>query len=155
MQWSKLKSRVKSFVCPELQDVIDFHVTQYRRAHSWISESWITINGERVFDCGSRTYFMASRLELGRRIQAKEATAWEIVKNTLAEQEIHEPEEMGSAMREYLDLSIEEAICSTNPFIKALAIVDRRIGKRRLKELEIDDDEHSLVKAFYDLRRVS
>ena len=155
MQWSKLKTRVKSLICPELQNVIDFHVTQYRKAHSWISESWITVNGERIFDCGSRTYYMASWIESWRREEASESCAWEDLKAALAEQEIHEPKEMGSAMRAYLYLPIEEALSSNDPFIKALAIVDRRVGKRRLKQLMVDEAEHSLVKAFYDLRCAS
>ena len=66
MQWSKLKSDIKGFICPELKDVIDFHVTQYRKAHGWISESWITVNGEKIFNCGSRTYARESAYELFR-----------------------------------------------------------------------------------------
>ena len=62
---------------------------------------------------------------------------------------------MGEAMRAYLDLPIDEALKSDNPFIKALAIVDRRVGKRTIEKLEIDNSEHSLVKAFYELRRAS
>ncbi len=155
MQWSKLKVRVKSLMCDELQDVIDFHVTQYRKAHSWISESWITVNGERIFDCGSRTYYWAYWVECWRREDANEPKNFEDLVAALAEQEIHEPKEMGSAMRAYLDLPIEEALSSKDPFIKALAIVDRRVGKRRLKEIEIENAEHSLVKAFYELRRNS
>lgn len=155
MQWSKLKTRVKSFICPELQNVIDFHVTQYRKAHCWISESWITVNGERIFDCGSRTYFMAWWIESWRREDSNEPNNFKDLVAALAEQEIHEPKEMGSAMREYLDLPIEKALSSNDPFIKALAIVDRRVGKRRLKQIEIDDAEHSLVKSFYELRCAS
>lgn len=155
MQWSKLKTRVKSLICPELQNVIDFHVTQYRKAHSWISESWVTVNGERIFDCGSRTYYWAYWVEYCRREDANEPIDWDTLPTALAEQEIHEPIEMGSAMRTFLDLPIEEALCSNDPFIKALAIVDRRVGKRRLKQLMVDDAEHSLVKTFYELRRAS
>jgi hypothetical protein len=62
---------------------------------------------------------------------------------------------MGEGLRAYLDLAIDEALVSENPFIRAFAIIDRRVGKRRLQKLRIEDEEHSLVRAFYELRRVS
>jgi hypothetical protein len=159
VQWSKLKSRVKAFICPELKDRIDFHVTQYRAAHSWISESWITVNGERIFDCGSRTYAREAAYELLSQKELlsdveREDGDWNI-HEVLKRREIHEPQHMGDAMRAYLDLPIDEAVKSDNPFIKALAMVDRRIGKRTIEKLEIDNSEHSLVKAFYELRCAS
>ena len=157
MQWSKLKTRVKGFICPELKDVIDFHVTQYRKAHSWISESWITVHGERVFDCGSRTYAREAAYEVLSHEDSSSDVAGEIwnMHKILKRREIHEPQYMGEAMRAYLDLSIDEALKSDNPLIKALAIVDRRVGKRTLERLEIDNTEHSLVRTFYELRCAS
>ena len=148
MQWSKLKSRVKDLICPELHGVIDFHVTQYRKAHSWISEAWVTVNGERIFDCGSRTYARELAYEFLASKASRNAELVEILKR----REIHEPQQMGEAMRAYLDMSVAEALKSDNPFIKALAIVDRRVGKRTIEKLNIDDSEHSLVRAFYELR---
>ncbi len=74
------------------------------------------------------------------------------IQEVLKRREIHEPQYMGEAMRAYLDIPINEALKSDNPFIKALAIVDRRVGRRTIEKLEIDDCEHSLVKAFYELR---
>ena len=159
MQWSKLKSRIKSLMCPELKDVIDFHVTRYRKAHSWVSESWITVNGKRVFDCGSRTYARESAYEFlahtetpGNEVESP--GEWN-VKEVLNRREVHEPQYMGDGLRAYLDLSIDQALVSNNPFIRAFAIVDRRVGKQRLQKLRIEDEEHSLVRVFYDLRRAS
>lgn len=157
MQWSKLKSDIKGFICPELKDVIDFHVTQYRKAHGWISESWITVNGEKIFNCGSRTYARESAYELFRHQESSAdvedgEAVWDL-KEVLKRRGIHEPQDMGEAMRAYLDMPVAEALKSDNPFIKALALVDRRVGKRTIEEIEIEDSEHSLVKAFYELRR--
>jgi hypothetical protein len=159
MQWSKLKSRIKSLICPELQDVIDFHVTRYRKAHSWISESWITVNWKRVFDCGSRTYARESAYEFLAHTESPsnegESTEEWNPQEVLKRREVHEPQYMGEGLRAYLDLSIDQALVSDNPFIRAFAIVDRRVGKQRLQKLRIEDEKHSLVRAFYDLRCAS
>ena len=154
MQWSKLKARVRSLICPELREVIDFHVTSYRKAHSWISESWITVNGKRVFDCGSRTYARESAFEWLRTVGSlnhDEEPPLDL-KEVLKRREIHEPQYMGDGLRAYLELPIDDALASENPFIKAFAMIDRRVGKRRLSKLQIGPEEHSLVKAFYQLR---
>jgi hypothetical protein len=148
MQWSKLKSRVKDFICPELKDRIDFHLTSYRKSHDGADKVWITVDGERVISCKHYPF------EFGERelVWLEEKTLEE-AKVSLNEKEIHRPEEFGDSMRNYLDMPIEEALRSSNPFIKAFALVDRRTGKRTIQNLAISDSEHTLVKAFYNLRK--
>src|SRR5262245_2573044 len=153
-RWSKLRARVRLLMCPELRDTIDFHVTQYRKAHSWISESWITINGRRVFDCGSRTYAREAAFELLSN-QNSPMEEMPNLKEALKGREVHEPQQMGEALRAYLDLPIDEALKSDNPFIKAFAMIDRRVGKERLAKIIVGPEEHSLVRMFYELRRAS
>lgn len=148
MQWSKLKSRVKENISPDLKDRIDFHLTSYRKSHDGADKVWITIDGERVFCCQHYSY------EFGQReLLWFENKNLEEAKNALNDKEIHKPKEFGDAMRIYLDLPIEEALQSLNPFIKAFALVDRRTGKRTFKKLVIADSEHTIVKAFYNLRK--
>jgi hypothetical protein len=48
---------------------------------------------------------------------------------------------------------VGEALKSSDPLVKAFSLVDRRVGERTLEKLEISDAEHTLVKAFYELRR--
>jgi len=149
MQWSKLKARVKEFICPELKDRIDFHLTSYRESHDGADKVWITIDGKRIFNCKHYPYEWA-------RTEAKHAgLRGEQIESFLAEKEIHNPGNFGDAMRVYLDSTIHEALESSDPFVKAFAIIDRRVGKRTLDKLELSDSEHSLVKAFYELRRAS
>jgi hypothetical protein len=47
---------------------------------------------------------------------------------------------------------VRAALRSPNPFLRSLAIIDRRIGRRTLESLKIGEHEHSLVKEFYRLR---
>jgi hypothetical protein len=73
----------------------------------------------------------------------------------LDQRELHDTEQLVGSMRAYLDMAVSDALKSGNAFIKALAIIDRRVGSRTLKKVEIDDSEHSLVKAVYELRCAS
>jgi hypothetical protein len=146
MQWSKLKSRVKDFICPELKDRIDFHLTSYRGSHDGADKVWITVDGQRVFSCKHYPYERAEAEAYQGGLRGEQ------VKELLREKDIHKPKDFGDAMRAYLDMPIRESLESNDPLVRAFAMVDRRLGKRRVAKLELLDSEHSLVKAFHKLR---
>ncbi|QQS42393.1 MAG: hypothetical protein IPM63_05475 [Acidobacteriota bacterium] len=149
MQWSKLKSRVKSFIAPELRHRIDFHLTSYRRSHDGADKVWITVDGERVFDCKHYPREWAEADLYQRGLERDE------ISPALAAAEIHGPADFGNAMRIYLRIPVEEALRSSDPIVRAFAIIDRRVGKRTLEKLEVSDADHTLVKMFYDVRSIS
>ena len=161
MQWSKLKSRIKALICPELRDRIDFHVTRYREATDFGTEAWITLDGEKIFGAGHYHRFVPECIEWHRRVENINnlphprpdlSSVPQQIEEMLDEQEIHHTDQLVGAMRSYLDLPVHDALRSGNPFLKALAIIDRRVGNRTLEKLEIDESEHSLVQGFYKLR---
>ena len=153
MQWSKLKTRVKDRICPELKGRVDFYLTSYRRAHDDADTIWVTVDGERIFEVKYYAYQKAAA-EYYADQKAEgffSALPGNAIRGTLSDVEIFSPQDFGRALRSYLDLSIHDALASTNPLIKAFAIIDRRVGKRTLAKLEIADSEHLLVKTFYSL----
>ncbi|HYW71117.1 MAG TPA: hypothetical protein VE961_08790 [Pyrinomonadaceae bacterium] len=146
MQWSKLKSRIKSLIAPEVRDRIDFHLTSYRESHDGADKVWITIDGARIFTCKHYQREWAEDGLFQRGFQREE------VASILRRTEIQGPRDFGVATRAYLDMPIVEALKSSDPIVRAFAIVDRRVGKRTLAKLDLSDCEHTLVSAFYDLR---
>lgn len=66
--------------------------------------------------------------------------------------EIYSPHDVWASLESYLDLQPQVALQLTDPILKAMAMVDRRIGVRTLKQLNLGDDEHSLVRLLYFLR---
>jgi hypothetical protein len=114
----------------------------------------ITIDGERVLCLSYRRFcresdgwFASVRGGFGA-VPSSAETEW----SPLQSDEIHPPQQLVAAMRAYLDIPVKSALKSENPFLRSLAIIDRRIGMRTLESLEIGEDEHSLVKEFYKLR---
>jgi hypothetical protein len=149
MQWSKLKSRIKEFIHPALRDRIDFHVTSYRESHDEADKVWFTVDGRRVFCCKHYPHHRAEVYAYYCGLTG------ESVKSVLREVEIFHPKDFGNAMRAYLDMPIGDALKSADPFIKAFALVDRRMGRRTFMKLELSGSEHELIRAFYELRRTS
>ncbi len=146
MQWSKLKTRIKSMICPELKDRVDFYVTSYRESHDGADKVWITVDGERIFDCKHYPHQWAEAEAYYNGLRREQ------VRTLLRNQEIHSPRNFGEAMRTYLDLPVRDASQSPDPLVKAFALIDRRVGKRMFEKLEISESEHSLVKTFHQLR---
>jgi hypothetical protein len=56
------------------------------------------------------------------------------------------------ALRTYLDISVVDALKSDDPFIRAMAMIDRRVGSERLRKHKPKSSDHSLIRLFYDLR---
>ncbi|MEV5026906.1 SF0329 family protein [Paenibacillus sp. LPE1-1-1.1] len=128
MQWNKLKKQLDSRVSHSLKRRVVFHSTSYRGTHDQVGKAWITFDNEMIQD------FCTINRE-NKRI-------------TLATG-IHNQYEFYYAVEEYLGLSINEALASTNPIIRALSILDRRLGKRRLISIR---DDHPIVNKLLIIR---
>jgi hypothetical protein len=147
MQWSKLKTRFRAFICDELRDRIDIHVTSYRESHDGAGVIWVTLDGKKLVDFEHYRFEFAEREGYHIGLQSEQLEQW------LSTQEIHGPRSIGTAMRTYLDMSINEALTSPDPFHRAFAMIDRRLGKRTLEKLNIGKSEHSLISALFELRK--
>jgi hypothetical protein len=58
-----------------------------------------------------------------------------------------------SSLEGCFSLSIGEALESDNFLHRALAVLDRRMGKRRLRSLAAAPDEHPLVRQLLEVRQ--
>lgn len=161
MQWSKLRMRVRALICPGLRDRIDFHVTRYREATHFGTEAWVTLDREKIFGAGHYHRFMPECVEWYRRVPNLDSLPYPPVglepvrreiEATLDAQQTHHTDQLVGAMRAYLDMPARAALQSENPFLRALAIIDGRVGRRTLGRLEVNESEHSLVRRFYELR---
>lgn len=52
----------------------------------------------------------------------------------------------------YLSMPLEDALVAPSPLVRALAMIDRRFGKRRLRALQFAKNELPLVRALHALR---
>jgi len=77
----------------------------------------------------------------------------DIAHKKVEEQDIFSQYDFLEAVERFLNSTIEESLKSDNSIVKALALIDRRVGKRTLNRLkESIKDESELVKYFYRLR---
>ncbi|MED4531602.1 hypothetical protein ABET51_15955 [Metabacillus fastidiosus] len=63
----------------------------------------------------------------------------------LEQRSIFNVERVYDALVQYPNFSIEEALSSENVIVQALAMIDKRLGKRRLKQLVFYTDTYPIV----------
>lgn len=162
MHWSKAKQLAESYFAPSMKRRVSLHSTKYRRADDGLGRGWITIDGEEAWNfCTYRYYLGEQRLEGERRNAPKnltdvsagsdESSGGGIAKTLEAEGVMHQGY-FEAAVRSYPLSSIEGLIQSDNTVHRALAMLDRRLGKRRLGAMSFADSESRLVVGLFLLR---
>lgn len=164
MKWSQLKKRIEGGFADSVAGRVQVWTTRYRGAHDAEGEAWITIDKKRVSSMGTCSYYIAAYHEQNRLCKdsgCEDYTDPEQQKGYHAA--VHEADRLvgekglfplwhfNRALFEFLNLSIDDAIASDDPIIRALATLDRRFGKRRLKTFD-DSEQPPLVRTLYWFR---
>ena len=175
MQWSKTKSLLESFLSNKLQGRIKIYATVYRKFHDSPSRVWITFDNKEIISASDITYEKKHE-ELYHKIKKEEnlkdipfnenwhvmfnsperkelLTASDNVEKWMINQNIFNSYHFYGSFMKYSSLTIDEALNSENIIIRAYAMLDRRLGKRRIKKLNFNiEDTHPLILDFYKIR---
>jgi hypothetical protein len=127
MKWSKLKQQIEDRFADSVRGRMAIHITRYGPGvSSMMTRGWLTWDGEEIFNF-STIEWLLDRAPFSR---------FDFI----------------DALESYLNLSIEDAVSSANALIRAIAMLDRRVGKRRLQQVVIDATTHPLITQLYTLR---
>jgi hypothetical protein len=154
MQWSRLKSAVEGRFAASVGRRVQLRVTRYRHTHDGEGRGWITVDREEVFDASSLRHFPTfSELNSALQRQGLGVTgAHRRARGQLEAEGVYTEWTFREALEEYLDLSIERALSSTNVLHRGLAMIDRRLGQRRFRAIRLREKDHSLVRRLYRFR---
>ena len=126
--WSKTKQTLESRLPEDLKGRVEYGYAVYRNGGSECQVMSIIVDGETWFSTDSRFWS-----ELGKRGWTSNKVD-EVIRDTG-----YVGNSWGEAMKyvhQFLNvLSIDEAIASENYFIRMLALLDSRLGKRRIRKL--------------------
>jgi hypothetical protein len=161
MQWSKIKKRVTDLICDSLKGRIDFHLTSYRKdyqsskvrgpdgsTNQWLGRAWVTVDGKEILSFSGKS---GGLLWGERKEMSKPSEGWESSRLAYENKGPEDRQELYEVIKEYPSLSIDDALESPRILARGLALVDRRLGKRRLAKPP-SEDEHDFVKLMYKLR---
>jgi hypothetical protein len=166
MRWSKLKQRIEQGFADSVRGRIEIWNTRYRAAHDDEGEAWITVDKARVHSMGSLTYLVASyekssqlqreRDCLDYRDDGKRAAylaCADEAEQDLASEGVIPLWTFNKSLFDYLNMSIDDVLRSDQTVLRALGMLDKRLGKRRLRQMDVSS-EPELVQRFFQLRCV-
>jgi hypothetical protein len=148
MKWSKLKKLAEELLAETLKKRVAYNLTRYGPGESYImNRGWITFDKEEIMTCSTIKSDMESY-----KLTEIDCTDYKKISEQLHKQGIFTRHDFVSALEEYVSLKVNDALKSENPIIRAIGMFDRRLGKRKLKEIKLAVDEHKFVKKFYQIR---
>ena len=141
MRWTKLKSLVESRLADSVRDRVTINATRYGRCHC--GRAWISVDGEEVANFCTRAYYNKELWGLDNQKYEQSLVEY----GELSRQLVHK------ACWEFVhDLPVDEALKSNNPILSTLAVLDGRVGKRRLRQID-PETLHPLSGALLKFRK--
>ena len=154
--WSGIRNKLENdYLCPALRGHIQYFVTSYSQSPDHEGRAAISMDGVEVLRSNYYTYF--KNVWAMRSIMLKDCdSSKEAINKAYAyalEQGTFDQKVFYEAFGIFNNQSIEKSLVSENPLVRIFALLDRRVGKRRLLALE-EAMEHELdwVRAFYVIR---
>lgn len=135
MQWSQLKHRLEEQFAPALGGRLQIHYTVYRNLTEGDGCAWLTWDKEELFSRAD----MPSREKLAAPFEPG-AEFYDSARDLLG------------ALHDHLRTPFVELLASPEPLVRALALADRRLGRRRFEKLTAEELGHPLVRRVSALR---
>lgn len=120
----------------EVRGRVELRTTRYSKAHDEFGRSWITVDGREIVN-------MCNYLLSGDIVADRDPARFK--------KGVFTGYDLSDAMRTFLAISIDDALHSENPLIRALAVLDRRVGRRRLARIDAAK-ELPFVRQLFALR---
>ena len=156
MQWSKLKQTIENKFADKVKGRVELYSTRYTKPNSTTGRGWITVDKRQIVNFATTKsmhnygayYHEATETNCVTHPAISDA---ERVEGNLIEEGEFSRFDLHNCCWEYLNLTIEEGLQHKSPIINFLAIADKRLGKRRLVEID-SKNLHPLVKYILDFR---
>jgi len=155
MKWSKLKQLIESRICDSLKKRIAIHSTAYGNCSC--GHAWLTLDKEVIANFCTRAFWNTSPNydETDKKFKAGQPTPEQEKKRKhlytsygeLSRQDIY-----SSCWKYIHDYSIDESLKSDELIIKSLAVIDSRVGKKKVLAIQKEENLHPLLEKLIEER---
>lgn len=182
MAWNKQKQLLESFISPSLIGRIEYRATSYRYAHDKSGRCYLSVDKKDIFNMSDNNKLIkwyhtaqdikkdesfqipitSEELEQVRKSNIPEEAVLRVARNrkmSLYADKIMKVQidlsksNFEKEANQFLTSSIEACIDSDNILLNVFALIDRRVGKKRLRSLKDEIGlKHPCVQYFYKIR---
>ena len=158
--WSGIRNKLENdYLCQTLRGHIQYFATSYSKSADHEGRAAVRLDGKEILRSDYYTYFekVWAKFHHLRSTTMKDCdSAKEAIDLSHAhalEQGTFDQKVFYEAFHEFDNQSIEKSLVSKNPLVRIFALLDRRVGKRRLLALESSmERELEWVRVFYVIR---
>jgi hypothetical protein len=136
MRWSKLRSLMLERFAEPLQGRLDIHSTRYGNCSC--GHAWLTLDGAVIANFCTRAHYFADHvLPLDDLDPVFTLADNPMYRTQLTVYGERSRQQLYQALWDFIHtIPVEQALASDDMFLQALAIIDARVGKRRLAALD-------------------
>jgi len=153
MKWTKLKQLVEQRIAPSIRSRFAINSAAYGACSC--GHAWITLDKKVVANFCTRAFWNIPRKfdDSARKWVSKDPE----LSNSISSPDDKDLTNYGELSRqdayqacwEFVhNLSIDDALSSEDPLVQSLAVIDTRVGKRKLKNIDVDKLHPLAAKLF-------
>ncbi|MBK6895078.1 MAG: hypothetical protein IPH06_00610 [Alphaproteobacteria bacterium] len=150
MRWTKLKQKVEQNFAESIASRVAIHSAAYGACTC--GHAWITVDGEVIANFCTMAFY--NRYKYGDKdsdqgvspTKAKKYKTQFVEYGEISRQDVYE-----SCWAFVHELDFDQALKSDDPLIQSLAVLDRRLGKRRYSQIE-SKTLHPLARKLFEVR---
>lgn len=154
MQWSKRKKKVEGFFSDLVRGRVELRSTHYRGSHDEEGRGYITFDKNEIWSMCTLSFYTIEYDRIDEIVVRDSISPYEAQKiayDELASEGKFSQYTFYDSLDEYCNNSIDSLLISDNLLIKCLAMLDARLGKRRLRNLDLSKESKKVVE-FYQIR---
>ncbi len=145
-------------LCPELRGRVSYFLTRYHDVHNVYGRAAVRLDGKELV-CFSWIEQYYQERAIAEALCQQPESEYEQVRQALKSEwnkncTYCEMDFLDAVLR-FRSMTIQEALRSDNAIVRALAILDRRVGSRTLRRIGAEkafENEPEWVRQFYELR---
>lgn len=153
--WSGIRHKLESeYLAEPLRGHIQYYATTYTRSHDHEGRAAILFDGEEIlsgnyYNQWNKAHLYPHDEKYDSRMEEEHPFMDEVAMDL----GLFDQRSFYSAFAVYDNQSIDESLASENLLIKIFALLDRRVGKRRLVKMKSEmSKEPGVIQLFYKIR---
>lgn len=153
--WSGIRAKLEDdYLADSLKGHIRYYCTSYSRSPDHEGRAAIYMDGQEVISgCYYNNWFKANEFPKDDKYNDRMDMEFAYIDNTAVELGVFDQRCFYEAFNMFDNQPINESLISDNLLVRILAILDRRVGKRRLVRISLEKkDEDRVFNTFLEIR---
>lgn len=153
--WSNMRNKLEhNYLAKSLQGRIQYYATSYSKSDDHEGRAAIRFDGKEIISgCYWSNWTKAHLFPKDEKYQSRMSKEFAYIDDTALNLGVFDQRCFYNAFHEFDNQSIEESLKSQDLIVRIFAILDRRVGKRRLLAMKAEiGKEPEMFQLFYTIR---